>query len=358
MSRARGLHTATLPPLSFVPQLAETIWGGDELAVRFGKATPGQRLIGESWELWDDNAVREGPFAGQSLRALCAARGAELLGHRAGDGAGCPLLVKLIHARDLLSIQVHPDDATAARLAPGARGKTEAWYILRAEPGARLIYGLRGGIDRAGVAAAVAEGTLEQYVTYLPVRTGDVVFVPAGTLHAIGAGIVLCEVQQASTLTYRLYDWQRRGADGQPRPLHVAEALVALRFPQPAARTVTPLPLGAGRMLLTACRAFAFEALRGPQRLATDEGSFEALIATEAPAVLRWAGGERPFACGELLLLPATLGAYEVASDGLVLRAYVPDLRRHVIEPARAAGWDRASVAQLGGEDLLAEWDR
>lgn len=358
MSRVTPRCAVSLPPLSFIPRLAETIWGGDELARRFGKAHPGARNLGESWELWDENVVRDGPFAGRTLRALCTQHGVALLGWRAHDGAGCPLLLKLIHARERLSVQVHPDDATAARLAPGARGKTEAWYILWAAPGARLIYGLHGGLDRAGVAAAIADGTLEQYLTHLPVQSGDVVFVPAGTLHAIGAGIVLVEVQQASTLTYRLYDWQRRGADGQPRPLHVAEALAALRFPQPVARTVMPLPLGPGRTLLTACRAFAIEALRGTHTLATDGGSFEALLAAEGQATLHWANAERALACGEMLLLPASLGTYEIASAGLVLRAYVPDLQRQVIAPARAAGWGRHDVAQLGGEELLAEWER
>lgn len=354
MGYGQGTQRTALPPLSFIPHLAETVWGGDELARRFGKAPPGQRRLGESWELWDGNPVRDGPFAGQSLRALCELLGVELLGHRAYDGRGCPLLLKLIDARELLSIQVHPDDATAARLAPGQRGKSEAWYILAAEPGAHLVYGLHPGVDRGGVAAAVAEGTLEQYVGRLPVAAGDVVYVPAGTLHAIGGGILLCEIQQASQLTYRLYDWGRVGLDGHPRPLHVAEALLALRFPQPPARTVRPLPLGPGRVLLAACRSFAFEALRGAQRLAADGGSFDVLLAVEAPATLAWNGGERTLALGEALMLPAALGCYELLSAGTVLRAYVPDLQAHVVAPARAAGWSHSDVSQLGGPELAA----
>ncbi|MBI2321891.1 MAG: class I mannose-6-phosphate isomerase [Chloroflexi bacterium] len=348
------MQRTTLGPLSFIPHLAETVWGGDELARRYGKAPPGQRRLGESWELWDENPVRDGPFAGQPLSALCVALGSELLGHRAHGGRGCPLLLKLIHARELLSVQVHPDDATAARLAGGERGKTEVWYVVAADPGAQLVYGLHPGVDRGAVAAAVAEGTLEQLVARLPIAAGNVVYVPAGTLHAIGAGIVLCEVQQASQLTYRLYDWGRVGLDGQPRPLHVAEALVALHFPQPPARTVRPLPLGPGRHLLAACRSFAFEALRGTPALSTDGGSFEVLLAVETEALVAWAGGERRLAAGEALLLPAALGRYELGSGGTVLRAYVPDLEAHVAAPARAAGWSASDLGQLGGPELAA----
>src|SRR5512143_1300967 len=214
---------APLYPLTFSPILKVRVWGGSRLA-SLGKPVAGPEPIGESWELVDlpddQSVVDAGPLAGARLGQLVRERGAELLGPVPLDGGSFPTLVKTIDAAQTLSVQVHPDAKTAARL--GGRPKSEAWYILDAQPGALLYVGLRHGTTRDSYARAVAEGRVEELLVPLPVRRGDLVPVIPGTVHAIGAGVLLAEVQQPSDTTYRLYDWRRLGLDGKPRPLHVA----------------------------------------------------------------------------------------------------------------------------------------
>jgi mannose-6-phosphate isomerase len=216
-------------PLVLEPQLRELIWGGHALVERFNKAGDPHAAIGESWECYDGNAIRNGPLAGTTLAAARATLGRELTG-RVDPSVPFPLLTKLIDARSALSVQVHPDDAYAARVEHQPNGKTEAWYVLEADPGAEIVLGWSRGTNRAEYLERVREGNLEDLLRRVPVKPGDAFYLPAGTMHAIGAGIVLFEVQQTSDLTYRIYDYNRRGADGKLRELHVDKAADVLDF--------------------------------------------------------------------------------------------------------------------------------
>mgnify|MGYP001316473222 CR=1 FL=1 len=223
-----------LYPYLLDPKLAPAIWGGDALVTRYHKVPrtahdEAPQPLGESWECWDENAVHNGPLAGSTLGGLRASLGAALTGPI--DPARIfPVLTKIIDARTALSVQVHPNDAYAQRVEGQPNGKTECWYILACEPDAELVLGWTRDTTREEFERRVADGTLGEILRRVPVRPGDAFYLPAGTLHAIGAGIELFETQQASDLTYRIFDWNRVGVDGKPRPLHVQKAADVLDY--------------------------------------------------------------------------------------------------------------------------------
>jgi len=346
-----------LEPLRLEPRLAEAIWGGRRLAERLGKALPPEVRIGESWEIHGPNRVIGERWAGRSLDDLAREDRAGVLGARVIAGQspsdGFPLLIKFIDAKLPLSVQVHPDDDYAREHEANSRGKTEAWYILEAASDSALIYGLREGVDASRISASVASAALERDLASLAVRPGDAVFVPAGTVHAIDAGILLYEVQQRSEITYRLYDWGRMGADGRPRQLHVEKALSVLRFPQPIPRTTPSLKIGMPGGVVTylaACAYFALLALEGTIDGDCDGSTFAALSAVGGGARLIWDGGETFLGLGESIVLPAGLGRYRLEIDGgaRVLRSTVPDLQTDVVAPLASAGYSLDEIAGLG----------
>lgn len=216
-------------PYVLDPKLTTAIWGGDELVTQFGKHGDPNAKLGESWECWDTNRVIDGPLEGSTVADLRAKLGPQLLGDL-DPSRIFPVLTKIITAHDWLSVQVHPDDAYAQRVEHQPNGKTECWYVFSAEPGAQLVLGWTRDTSRAEYERRVADGTLGDILRKIPVAAGDAIFIPAGTVHAIGAGIVLFETQQASDLTYRMFDWNRVGADGKPRELHVAKAADVLDY--------------------------------------------------------------------------------------------------------------------------------
>jgi mannose-6-phosphate isomerase len=344
---------SSLAPVFIERKLVEPIWGGQRLAAWLDLPEPRPAKLGETWQVYDSNPVVAVP--GTTLADLVRAHGSALVGTRTADryGADFPLLAKFLDAADRLSIQVHPDDAYAhSREAhTGYHGKTEAWYILYAEPGATVTYGLSRHCSREEFAEAVEAGTVEELMGQLPVKAGDVVFVPAGTLHAINAGIVLFEIQQKSDLTYRVFDYGRRDArTGQPRELHLAKSLDVSRFEPASLGTLAPIALGPGRDLLVACPYFALERWRGPAlgSHSTHPGSFEIFTTIEGSAILAWADQDQTLRRGESVVLPAALGAYALHSatgDTALLRAYVPDLGALAAE-ARAAGHADDQIAQ------------
>jgi mannose-6-phosphate isomerase len=321
-----------LPPLQLERRLDSRIWGGHTLGAWLGLNHAPERLA-ESWQVYDQNRISGGPFAGQTLAALSAAHGAALVGSRsfARYGADFPLLAKFIDAADHLSVQVHPDDAYAHReeAASGFHGKTEAWYILHAEPGATLLHGLRAPSDRAALGAAVAEGRLLDLVRAVPVAPGDTLFVPAGTIHAINAGIMLFEIQQKSDLTYRVYDYDRRDALGQPRELHLERALDVIDYGAPQPSHSAPQPLDEGRTLLVSCPYFAMERwqIAGERACATDPASFEIWTTVDGLAELAWGQERTALPRGASVVLPASLGGYRLSADqtATLLRCYVPE---------------------------------
>lgn len=206
------------------------IWGGTRLLRDWGKKSEAA-TVGESWELTvrrkEKSVILDGPLAGKTLEAVISEAGSGLI---APDfcGQNFSLLIKLIDAADRLSVQVHPDDAYAARVEHD-RGKTEMWYIVDADPDAEIVCGLRGGIGREAFASAVRAGRIDSVLQHRKVKPGETYFIPAGLLHAIGKGILIAEIQQNCDLTYRVYDYDRKGADGKPRELHIEKALDVVR---------------------------------------------------------------------------------------------------------------------------------
>ncbi len=221
-----------LYPLTFTPNFKERIWGGRELERLYGKPLPPQVPIGESWEICDRpgdvSLVSNGPLEGRSLRWLMENCAGELLGNTPSSGGLFPLLIKVLDAREKLSLQVHPPAAKATEL--GGEPKTEMWYVADAVPGAELYAGLRKGVTRADFEEKARSGGIEDCFHRLPVKSGDAMFLPSGRVHAIGSGLVIFEIQQNSDTTYRVFDWNRSGLDGQPRELHVAQSLASINF--------------------------------------------------------------------------------------------------------------------------------
>lgn len=226
-----------LYPLTFTPVLKDYLWGGRNLE-RIGRSLP-EGVIAESWEIagHEDGTtiVNNGRFAGQPLTEVQAELGLDLIGRNcawAQERGKFPLLIKILDANRPLSVQVHPDDTYALAHEGNELGKTEMWVILYAEPGAQLILGVKNGTTPDAFRRAVDQGQLEPFLNYLPIKSGDHVCVPAGSLHAIMGGSLIAEIQQNSNTTYRVYDWNRVGADGKPRPLHVEKALDVINFEQ------------------------------------------------------------------------------------------------------------------------------
>ncbi len=323
-------------PYVLAPKLTTAIWGGDGLVERYGKSGDRQQKLGESWECWDENRVTNGTMAGRSLAELRAELGAALMGaldaHRS-----YPVLTKIIDAHAALSVQVHPDDAYAQRVEHEPNGKAECWYVLSAVPGAELVLGWTRDTDREEYARRVADGSLGDLLRRVPVHPGDVYYLPAGSLHAIGAGIVVFETQQTSDLTYRIFDWNRVGADGTPRALHIDKAADVLDFHGSHAGAIEPLSFvdaGWDRSLLIAAPQFSVERVRLRDSAAVRSGSEQsyALMTLESAVTLESSGGSVVLAPYETALIPASLGDVRVGSAAFGAEALIatpdPDIAR------------------------------
>jgi mannose-6-phosphate isomerase len=219
-------------PLKFKPIFKERIWGGQQLKAAFGKDLPADVKIGESWELVDlpddKSEVLNGPLAGKTIDEVIAMSPVEITGNANYQGP-FPLLIKILDARDVLSVQVHPDADTCKRTGKGDP-KTECWYIIDAAEGAVIYKGLKEGTTKEQFAKSIEEGNCQDYLEKIAVNVGECHFLPSGLCHAIGAGLVIAEIQQPSDTTYRVFDWNRVGDDGNPRQLHVEDALESIRF--------------------------------------------------------------------------------------------------------------------------------
>ena len=228
-----------LYPMKLQASLKDYLWGGTRLKEEYGKETNLDK-VAESWELSCHEAgqsvIVNGEAAGQTLSDWLAGQDRSVLGKNAERFEKFPLLIKLIDAKGDLSVQVHPDNEYALRV-EGEPGKTEMWYIVDCEPGASLLYGFKEQISREEFKRRIADNSLLDVCNRVPVHKGDVFFIDSGTLHAIGAGILLCEIQQSSNTTYRIYDYGRMGTDGQPRELHVAKALDVTKLERPVRDT-------------------------------------------------------------------------------------------------------------------------
>lgn len=314
-------------PLQFSPLLKRIRWGGRRLGTRLGKPLGPENDYAESWELvdhgQDQSRVISGPWTGRTLQELVQREAKTLLGTQAGLEQ-FPLLVKFLDAHDRLSVQVHPNDRQAAAAIPGERGKTEAWVILEAEPQACVFAGLKPGVDRAALARAVETGTVEQCLHRLEVRPGDCIFIPAGTVHALGEGVLLAEVQQSSDITYRLHDWNRLGPDGRPRPLHIEASLECTDFARGPVGPQVPQPLpgwgSIARERLVAADYFTLDRLQGTGTATLPPASHSRIWIIVAGAV-RWGATDGDTAgLGSTLLWAAATGPVELQwSPGTVV---------------------------------------
>ncbi len=341
-------------PLLLKPITKAKVWGGRNLERLLSKRLPPKQMIGETWEAWDGCEIENGEHRGKTLAQVIEQDAEGIKGTAKGtEGKRFPLLFKYIDAQDDLSVQVHPNDAQARTLENYPFGKTEAWYILDAAPGARLWLGFNANVGAAQIAAAIEKQTLVALLAPVPVQRGDVIFTPAGTVHAIGKGIVLAEIQQNSDVTYRLYDWGRVG-----RELHVEKGLRVSRMTRVVAAKIAPLEIkGAAcdRRFLAACRYFSFELVAVRARVdETTRDQFHILSLIEGGVRIHF-GREVVFAKhGQTVVLPARLGAYAIApmdAPARFLQMYVPDLKRDVVEPLKKVGFSAAEIARLGGSD-------
>ncbi|MFK7601066.1 type I phosphomannose isomerase catalytic subunit [Deinococcus sp. SM5_A1] len=308
-------------PLPLESRLVERVWGGTRLISAGGDTS---KKIGEAWVIGEDNHVSGGPHAGQTLAELTKQFPAELLGTRA-SGTRFPLLIKLLDCADWLSVQVHPDDAQAHALeGEGHLGKTEAWQVLDADAGAQIIAGIQEGTSQDTLNTAILAGKVMDHVAYAPVQAGDTFMIHAGTVHALGPGVFLYEVQQTSDLTYRIYDWDRPAAAG--RTLHLEKsAEVSRPWPAPA----PPLsPTGDAVQELTRCNYFVLERLNskgGTLESDTAGQTFHVLTVTVGEAQVEAGGETWRLGQFESLLLPAAVGAYQLSGDFEMLRSSLPD---------------------------------
>jgi mannose-6-phosphate isomerase len=306
-------HRGTVnAPLRFAPFLRPTVWGGRRLGEVLGKPLPEPAAYGESWEVSDHplhrSVVAGGPAAGRSLRELMEQHPEALLGPAAGRHAVFPWLIKFLDAGDWLSVQVHPDEEAVGRLWPGEGSKTEAWFVLDAAPGSRIYAGLRPGVGAADVRAALRAGAVADCLHSFAPRPGDCIFLKAGTVHAVGGGVLFAEVQQTSDATFRLYDW------GRARALHVEESLACIDWSQ---GPVTPVRVPgfadpaadapAGRRLpLVRCPYFGLEYVQSRDGFTLGgAGRLQAVLVLHGQGRLETDAGAEPLLPGQTWVLPA-----------------------------------------------------
>ena len=310
-----------LYPFRFRPVLRRYMWGGRRLGSLLGKPLGPGNDYAESWEVVDrhedQSMVQFGPLAGATLGELVRERGQELLGvHHPKQQF--PLLVKFLDARKNLSLQVHPNDEQAARQTQPDSGKTEAWVVVAAEPGSLIYAGLRPGVDRSDLERAVLSGTCEEKLHRFEPAVGDCVFLPSGTVHALGAGLLVAEIQQSSDTTFRLFDWNRPGPDGNPRPLHVEQALEVIVFDRGPIAPQRPRPgQSTGQEILVECEHFVLRRWRldRPQRIGGDS-QCHIVTVVEGSIQMEGAPSGEALTAGSTALLPASVGQVAMIPDG------------------------------------------
>ena len=358
-------------PLQLSPAFQPKIWGRRDLAplyrrpemfrrrkraaegVAFGPPIAAGELIGEAWLTGDDARFLNGPVSGLTLGEVSRQYGPELHG-KSWHGHRFPVLAKFIYTNDWLSVQVHPDDAYAAGHDPGNVGKCEMWYILKADPGASFLLGLKPKTSTEALRAACEAGHSKKLLRLFHPEANEAVFVPPGTVHALGPGLVLFEAEQNSDLTYRLDDFGRLGLDGKPRPLHLEKGMEVARVDAPAYRGLPPVvlrePYGT-RRLVVACRNFAVEELT-LQRAASFAGSparVEALAVVAGDGRVETGAGWLGYRTGETWLIPPATASYRLVPRVLtrLLKFYVPDLARDFVQPLAARRGGAAKVRKI-----------
>jgi mannose-6-phosphate isomerase len=318
-----------LYPFKFRPRFLDKIWGGRKLETVLGKPIPPNQFIGESWELYDfppgavDPAggwlspeVADGPLAGRTLHWLIGEFGQALHGGvpLLWPHGQFPILIKFLDARENLSVQVHPDRAYAASH-PGCHLKAEAWYVIQSDPGAKVYMGLKPGASREQFADAIAAGAVEQLINAVPVKPGQCFYLPSGTLHALGGGVLVAEVQTPSDTTFRVFDFNRIDpATGKPRKLHVEEALACINFDRPSQPPQPRRHVGGSFSMVTrlaSCPYFNLEKVRlaegVEQPLGYDQPVVWIMLEGQARIKLDGLGDPFTFGKGDTVLLPAEM---------------------------------------------------
>ncbi len=324
-------------PIRLEASLHETLWGGRTLQDAGWKKLPdGDVAIGEAWETEVSTLVQNGSYTGEPLSKLVAEWGNALLGEQAVAvfGSRFPLLAKFIDARANLSVQVHPNDSYSAQHEQGKLGKTEFWYVLAVEPQAKIVYGFAHATSKEEVRHAIEQTTLETLLHEELVSAGDVIFVPAGTVHAICSGVLLYELQEYSDVTYRMYDYGRVTAAGTPRELHVERSLAISDYSAVQRVKARPVTLLGGptyeERCLVACRYFVTRELllKGGGSLQREtNGSCIILSSLGAEIQVRYGdtfSQSEMLTRGQTMVLPAALGAYRIEGTGALLFSYVP----------------------------------
>jgi mannose-6-phosphate isomerase len=318
-------------PLLFQPEMKQRVWGGRRLE-QFGLKLPEGR-IGEGWMIGDHpngtTKVLNGELAGQGLHTIRESFGEAWFGSKAAaslKNGRFPLLIKLLDCEDDLSIQVHPND-DYNKLPAGELGKTEMWYILEAKPGATIIYGLKPGVTRSELAQAIEEDRILDCLQEVPVSAGDSFYIPAGTVHALKAGVLVAEIQQNSDTTYRLYDYNRPGLDGKPRELHIEDSLNVMTYGDTGASQMTTEITEPHRWLTLAQSPYFHTEkgiVSGAWQLSASEESFVIHIVCDGKGAITWDNSEIPLTSGTCVLVPAALGEYALKGDMTVLRSRLP----------------------------------
>jgi mannose-6-phosphate isomerase len=346
-----------LSPARLEPVFSPRPWGSLSLAPLFPDKTSLLEPLGEAWMTGDACVFANGPFAGKNLGEAWPQMPVEWTGTDPADRTrSFPLLVKFIFAEEKLSVQVHPDDIYASKYeeAQGGRGKTEMWYAVKAREGTEVLVGLKPHVTAESFREAIANGTAEEALAHIPLHEGEAIFVPAGTAHTIGPGLVLCEIQQQSDLTYRVYDYNRRDAQGLARALHIDKAIEVIRFGEQKGGKVASISVAhdsVNKTFFTACPYFTTERWEFDASLPakTSSAHLDLLIFLEGQGEITWGHECAPYQPAQTWLLPAALGEYQLvpAQPTKLLRAYVPcDLNAWAGE-MQALGFDEATCQRL-----------
>lgn len=305
--------------LKLNPVFKDYIWGGDKLKKLYHKSS-NLESVAESWELSTHKdgqcVIAEGEYAGQTLSSYIKDKGKAVLGESCSTEEELPILIKLIDAKDNLSVQVHPDDSYAVKN-EGDLGKTEMWYILEAEKGAQLIYGFKKDITKKAFRQYIVDNTLTDVLNAVNVQKGDVFFINPGTMHAIGKGIMIAEIQQSSNVTYRVYDYGRIGTDGKPRELHVEKAIEVTTL-EKADKAKVQYSFkdyeGYLKATLAMCKYFTVQLLdiKSEAKMVTDQTSFNSLLVVEGEAKLYSDKETLTVKKGDSIFIPAGYGKYTI----------------------------------------------
>ena len=320
-----------LYPLKFEPVYKERLWGGDRLRECYDRIPPAGQTTGESWEIsgleGDVSVVSDGVLAENELNELIEVYLGDLVGDRVYEryGEEFPVLVKILDTRELLSIQVHPGDALAAER-HGAYGKTEMWYVMEAEPEAYLYLGFNKPVTRQEFLDRLENHTLPEVMNRIEPKPGEAYFVPAGTIHSIGPGLVIAEIQQTSDITYRVYDWDRRDADGNPRALHTSLALDALEYNRTSQPQLFYTAEKNRAVTIKSCDEFTVGVIDLDGRLERDYlnlDSFVIYLCVSGEAIVECEGGAESLLSAETVLIPAQFESVQLTGKATILEIYM-----------------------------------